>query len=145
MAALTVTATNVVQISITGIANASVVGVAGTSAVTAGMALYIEPTTGRLWPIEATGNSTKASVAGIALHGALPSQPLAYIKQGAVKLGTTIMAQGAVIVAGATAGQMNPASDLTSTWFLSIIGYAYSPSTLVIPAPSAINAGVSQT
>jgi hypothetical protein len=66
---------------------------------------------------------------GVALHAASAGQPITYQNTGSLTIGGTVVA-GTIYVAGATAGAINPASDLTTGWRTSIIGVATSASVI---------------
>lgn len=99
--------------------------------ITAGMDIVIKASDGLGYPAQATA-TTMASAGGVALNPALPSQPFNYCDSGPVNFGTTVLSTGQHYILGATAGQIHPAADLTSGWFSSRLGWAYSASVLVV-------------
>lgn len=105
-------------------------GIAGAT-ITAGMDVVIKASDGLVYPAQATA-TTMASNAGVALNAALPSQPVNYCDSGPVNFGTTVLSVGQTYVLGSTAGQIHPAADLTSGWFSSRLGWAYSATVLVV-------------
>lgn len=132
MAALVITTANVMPTSVTGIANVTVVGTAGT-AIVAGKAVYVD-VSNKVQLADANVSSTQANAVGIALVNAQASQPVLYQKAGAIAVGTTVASTGVLYVVGAASpGDINPAADMTSTWFLALLAYAYSDTVLIIP------------
>ena len=123
MSALTITAASVAQGSN---ANTST-GIAAV-AITAGQVLYLN-SSNQLALADADLSSAAAAVVGVALHGAASGQPITYQAGGDITIGATVTA-GAIYVLGATAGAINPASDLTTNWRTSIIGVAISASVI---------------
>jgi len=137
MAALTIATANVMPTSVTGIANVTVVGTAGT-AIVAGKAVYVDASN-KVQLADANVSSTQAAAVGIALVNAQASQPVIYQKAGAVALGTTVLSTGVWYGVGATSpGDINPAADLTSSWFSTFLGYAYSNTVLIIPTQGPV-------
>lgn len=132
MSALVITTANVMPTSVTGFANVTVVGTAGTIIV-AGKAVYVDASN-KVQLCDANVSSTQAAAAGIALVNAQASQPVIYQKAGAVAVGTTVASTGVLYVVGAASpGDINPAADMTSTWFATFLAYAYSDTILIIP------------
>lgn len=128
MAAITITAANVVP---SGTSYGTETGTAGAT-ITAGQALYKDTgDSNKLKLADANSSSLTATVAGIALHAASSGQPITYQNSGSITIGGTVVA-GTIYVAGATAGEINPSSDLTTGWRTSIIGVATSASVIAI-------------
>lgn len=118
MAEITVTAATVAFVSGT-----QVVGTAGET-ITAGMSVYLKAADSRLWKAQADGTAAEAAAVGVALHGSLAGQPLAYAANGSVlNIGGTTAA-GVFYYVGATAGGIGLAGDLASTNKVCQIGYA---------------------
>jgi len=136
MAALVITTGQVMPTSVTGIANVTVVGTAGT-VILAGKAVYVDASN-KVQLADANVSSTEAAGVGIALVNAQPSQPVIYQKAGAIAVGTTVASTGVPYVVGASPGDINPAADLTSSWFLTILAYAYSNTVLIIPTQGPV-------
>lgn len=131
MAALVITTGQVMPTSVTGIANVTVIGTAGT-VLLAGKAVRVDASN-KVQLADANVSSTEAQAVGIALVNAQPSQPVVYQKAGAIAVGTTVASTGVLYVVGAGAGDINPAADMTSTWFATFLAYAYSDTVLIIP------------
>jgi hypothetical protein len=126
MAAITITAANVAP---SGTSYNTETGTAGAS-ITAGQPLYKDTgDANKLKLADANASSLTATVAGIALHAAASGQPITYQNSGSISIGATVVA-GTIYVAGATAGEINPASDLTTGWRTSILGVATSSSVI---------------
>lgn len=118
MADLTITAASVLLTSGT-----KATGTAGES-ITAGQAVYLKASDSKLWKAQADGTAAEAIAVGIALHAAGAGQPLSYAEPGAViNIGATT-SKATVYVVSATAGGVAPIADLTSTQYLSHLGYA---------------------
>lgn len=128
MAAITITPASVVP---SGTSYSTESGTAGAT-ITAGQVLYKDTSdSNKLKLADCNASSLAATVAGIALHGASSGQPVTYQNSGSLTIGGTVVA-GTIYVAGATAGEINPASDLTTGWRTSIIGVATSASVIAI-------------
>lgn len=118
MAEITVTAATVALSS-----GGQIVGTAGET-ITAGQALYLKAADSRLWKAQADGTAAEAAAVGIALHGSLAGQPLAYAPHGAlINIGGTTAA-GVFYYVGTTAGGVGLAGDLASTNKVCQLGYA---------------------
>src|SRR5262249_912833 len=126
MAALTITAANVVKIAGSQVA----VGIAGAT-ITAGQAVFADASTGNAIKLADADLSVAAAAAvGIALNGAASGQPVSYITGGGLTIGAGTV--GTVYVVGATAGAINPAADLTTGWNTTILGVCTSSNTLTV-------------
>jgi predicted transcriptional regulator len=118
MAEITVTAASVALSSGT-----QVVGIAGET-ITAGQSVYLKASDNRLYKAQADGTAAEADAVGIALHGSLAGQPLAYAGNGSViNIGGTTAA-GVFYYVGPTAGGVGLAGDLASTNRVTQLGYA---------------------
>lgn len=117
MADLVVTATSVVNVSAS-----LLTGTAGET-ITAGQALYVKATDGRLWKAQADGTTEEATVAGVALNGASVGQPVQYASGGDITIGATT-AKTTTYVLSAAAGGICPQADLVSTNKIVRIGHA---------------------
>lgn len=119
MAAITVTATSVLPY-----AGASAEWGTFGETVTAGMAVYQSSTDDKYYKLDAN-DSTKIPAAGkfwgIALTGGAAGQPAKVQTGGDINPGGTVVV-GTVYVAGATAGDIAPVSDLTTGWYTNVIG-----------------------
>lgn len=130
MAALTITAANVLKVTGTPLRGTAL----GT--ITAGMALYWDQTQGaygpNLGPSDANGTANLRTTVGVSLHAALTGQPILYMGTDGDVIGFgAILTQNLCYIAGATtAGDINPIADLTSGWYLSTVGFAASTSNL---------------
>lgn len=109
MADITVTAANVAPN--TGTVAPSVItrGTAGAT-VTAGQSIYLDSATNTLKLADADASTATASAVGIALHGSLTGQPLAYVTGGFFTPGATLT-KGQVYCVSTTAGGIAPISD----------------------------------
>lgn len=126
MAAISITAANVVP---SGSSYNTETGVAGAS-ITAGQPVYKDASdANKIKLADCDASSAAAAVVGVALHAASTGQPITYQNTGSITIGGTVVA-GTIYVAGATAGAINPASDLTTNWRTSIIGVATSASVI---------------
>lgn len=120
MAALTITATQVLPGTVDAGADFETGTAVGT--ITAGQLLY-KNASNQLDLCDANLSALGATIAGIALHGATAGQPIRYQITGDVTLGAgAAPAVGTIYVAGATAGAINPAADLTTGWYTSVFG-----------------------
>lgn len=125
MADITITAANVVAGS-----NAVIgYGTAGAT-ITAGQTLYADSSdSDSLKLADADDTAAKATVVGIALHGASDGQPLQYIKTGTITIGGTV-AVGTVYVQSGTAGGIAPVADLASGDYTTTLGIGKTASTI---------------
>jgi len=138
MADITVTAANVVAPS--GQENIRV-GTAGAT-ITPGQALYIDLTdSNKIKLADADASTAAAVVAGVAVTGAVDTEPVVYAVAGDYDTGATVV-KGGVYCASATAGGIAPESDLASTWNTSIIGVASSTTNITI---AINNSGITTT
>lgn len=127
MTALSVTSASVVASS-----NATRdVGTAGAT-ITAGQALYLDPTTNK-WNLADTNSATAAArvPTAIALNGAALNQPISFMKGGDVTIGATLTA-GVAYYLGGTAGSIVPVGDLTTGDYPCLIGIAKSTTLLAV-------------
>jgi hypothetical protein len=119
MADLVITPANVVA----G-ANAVVKHGKAGAAVTAGQVIYRDPATKKLLLADADSVTAAARVpAGIALHAAALDQPLAFIEEGDINLGATLVV-GATYYLSGTAGGIAPAADVSTGEFVTVLGVA---------------------
>lgn len=124
MADLTITVASVLKVS-----GNNGNGVAGAT-ITAGQPLY-KNADGKYYPADCVTSQATAVVVGIALHGSLAGQPIAFLKNGGV------LAIGATIVAGtqyvlSETGKIAPAADLASLDKISYVGVALTAANLQI-------------
>lgn len=120
MADLTITATNVLNISAPISA-----GLAG-EAITAGQAVYLKAADGKLWKARsaAAGTTEEGNPVGIALNGGSAGQTIAYAANGGdINIGATTV-KTTTYVLSATAGGIAPQADLVSTDKIVRIGHA---------------------
>jgi hypothetical protein len=101
-------------------------GIAG-STITAGQPLYVDAV-GKLKPAQAV-DATQANVVGIALNNAAPDQPVDYVVQGDVILGSVLTPATAYVLGGGV-GAISPSADLTGTRVGTILGMATANTTL---------------
>ena len=125
MADITITAASVVP----GGSATTIDGHAGAT-ITAGQAVYRDPTTGRFLLADCDSATAAArSPIGIALNGAASGQPLEVLTRGAVTIGASITA-GVAYYLSPTAGGICPVADLSSGDYPTIIGIAKSTTVL---------------
>ena len=128
MADVAITVANVVK----GAGAQVTVGVAGVT-ITAGQSIYSDSTAAGVMKLTHAITSAATAVAtGIALHGALANQPVAYITSGPFTCGGTLVAGKPYYVSGAVAGNICPVADLTTTWQPCSLGYASSTTVLQV-------------
>lgn len=120
MAALTITAANVLAGS-----NATVRNGSAGATITAGQAVYLDSATSTYKLADCNGAAALRSPVGIALNGASAGQPLAVALAGDVTIGATVTAGVAYYLSG-TAGGICPVGDLISGDYPVIIGIATS-------------------
>lgn len=124
---VSITAANVVK----GSTAIVVSGVAGAT-ITAGQTIYSDTANGGVMKLaDADNTSTTAATTGIALHGALNGQPIAYVTGGAITIGGTLTA-GKFYAQSNTAGAICLLSDSTTGWWPCVIGYASSTTVLQV-------------
>ncbi len=118
MAALTVTDTSVTFTS--GQAIQAVIG----ETITAGQAVYIKASDGRVWKAQADGTAAEATAVGIALNGGAAGQYCNYAANGSViNIGATT-AKNVMYHVHTGAGGVGVAGDLTSGHYITRMGYA---------------------
>jgi hypothetical protein len=118
MADLTITAANVVAASGASIER----GVAGET-ITAGQAIYLKPSDGKLWKAQCDGTADEGLPVGIALNGGSVNQSITYQVDGQLNIGATT-AKTTAYVLSATLGGICPQADLVSTNKIVYLGYA---------------------
>lgn len=132
MAAITVTASGVSAI----VGNTVVDSGIANDTITAGMPVYKDVNnSNKLTRCDADLSSAAATAVGISLHAALAGQIVNYATGGDMNFGSGLTANTALIV-GATAGAINPIADLTTGWFLTLLGVAISTAVLRIAIKS---------
>ena len=101
-------------------------------AITAGKAVYLDPTT-KKWQLADSNSATAAAkrAGGIALNGAALNQPLDVCTAGLVTIGATLVA-GSPYYLSETPGGIEPGADLGSGENVCQIGLATSTSVLNI-------------
>lgn len=118
MAALTVTAASVTLAAGSSFA----VGTFG-EAITAGQAVYLKASDNRLWLAQADGTAAEAAAVGIALNGGAAGQPAIYAVNGStINIGATTAKVHYFV--HSTAGGVGLAADVTSTMYITRLGYA---------------------
>jgi hypothetical protein len=107
-------------------------GIAGV-AVTAGQAVYFDEMTNTLKLADANAAQDTAEVKGVSLHLASIGQPLRVITKGTLTIGAgAAPVLSTIYIASATAGGIEPAADLASADYTSIIGVGGATNTLKI-------------
>lgn len=142
MAAISITAANVSPVAGSDGLKIDRSRLAGAT-ITAGKALYLDPATDtwRLADCDAASAEVRA-VQGIALNGASAGQPLGVQLGGDINIGATVTVN-TVYILGATAGDIAPLSDLTTGWYLGVIGVAITTGRLRLSAgPNMLKSGV---
>lgn len=127
MADVTITAASVAKGTGATIAR----GRAGAS-VTAGQALYEDATDGEMKLADSDASAATAAVKGLALHASGDGQPLEWIEEGPVTLGTSPLTAGEPYFLSATAGGICPYADLDTGMRVVHVGYAISASVLYV-------------
>jgi predicted transcriptional regulator len=117
MADLTVTATSVVNVSAP-----TASGLAGET-ITAGQAVYLKSTDGKLWKAQCDGTAEEGTPIGIALNGASVGQPVTYAANGSIVIGATTV-KTTTYMLSATPGGVAPQADLISTNKIVRLGHA---------------------
>lgn len=119
MAAITVTATSVTKTS--GNATQGTIG----ETITTGQCVYLKSSDSRWWKAQCDGTAEEAGSGGlgIALNGGAAGQPLDVQTSGVIAIGGTV-AVGQLYCVGATAGEIVPYGDLSSTNYVSELGIA---------------------
>lgn len=99
-------------------------GTAGAT-ITAGQVLYKDASASNALKLaQADGTAAEVDAVGIALHGALSGQPVAYAKdESIINIGGTT-SKATTYCVSATAGGVAPQADLVSTNRITTIGYA---------------------
>jgi len=99
-------------------------------ALTAGQTVYRDAATGKFGLCDSDhATAANRECYGIALNTAGINQPVSIIRQGLVTLGGTVVV-ATVYVAGATAGAINPTTDLAAGWYTAVVGVGYSATQL---------------
>ncbi len=128
MADIAITAANVVK----GAGATVVEGIAGAT-ITAGQVIYSDTANGGVMKLaNAITSALTAAASGIALHGALTGQPIAYLSAGPLTCGGTLVAGKPYYVSGTASGNLCPVADLTTTWIPCSLGYASSTTVLQV-------------
>lgn len=136
MAAISITPANV-KMSARG---RFITGFAG-EAVTAGQLVYRDNADKGSLKLADADEPTKRAVVGIAANNASKDQPLTVVtKDGALAIGGTV-ATGAVLVLGATAGSIAPASDLTEGWEAVILAVGVGDDKVSFDATNPLRSG----
>ena len=118
MADLTITATSVVP----GTGASIIAGILGET-VTAGQALYLKATDGRLWKSQSDGTVAEATCVGVALNGGGAGQTVGYVANGTMTIGATTVKTTTYVVS-ALAGGICPQADLVGTNNICVVGWA---------------------
>lgn len=126
MADLSITAANVAAVSGASIDRSKNAG----ASVTAGQLVYLEAATST-WKLADCNSATveARTPTGIALHAAASGQPLAVLTAGPITIGATLTAGVAYYCSG-TAGGIAPVADVTTGWYVTIVGIATSTTVL---------------
>jgi hypothetical protein len=117
MADLSVTAASVVNVTAL-----SAHGTAGET-ITAGQAVYLKSSDGKLWKAQCDGTAEEGAPIGVALSGGAVGQPITYATKGAMTIGATTV-KTTTYVLSAAAGGICPQADLVSTNRIVRVGHA---------------------
>lgn len=113
-------------------------GTAG-AAITAGQLVYLDAATNTWKLTDANASDTAADVDGIAVNSAASGAPVTIVtRDDDLTLGGTT-AKGTIYIASATAGGIAPATDLVSTWYLSVVAIGKSTTKVVFDADGLRN------
>lgn len=127
MTDISITAANVVA----GTGAKKSQGIAGET-ITAGQAIYKDPTSGKYMKADSNSGAAEARVPdGIALHGASNNQPIALQTSGPITIGATLT-PGVAYYLSDTPGGICPVADVGSGEYVCLIGLAKSASVLSI-------------
>ena len=129
MAALSITAANV---GVKGACQLEVVQVG--EAVTQGQPLYQLASDQKYYKADANASAASAAAKGVAMTAASTDGYVILARSGSIILGATLVV-GETYFVGATAGEINPAADVTTGWYPRLLGQAISASELTL-APS---------
>lgn len=111
-------------------------GTAGAT-ITAGQVVYKDTSDGdKIKLADANLNVNAARAIGIALHGALAGQPIAYQAGGEITIGGTLVVGGIYVLSG-TAGGIAPAADNVTGFFTCVLGVAKTAAILKLGLVSA--------
>lgn len=124
MADLSITAANV---GVAGTAVTTIVQVGET--VTAGQPGYRKAIDGLYYKADANASSATAEALGVFLSGASTSGYALFCTAGSYLAGATLTV-GETYVVSATAGGIAPLADVTTGWYVTILGVASSATTL---------------
>lgn len=120
MAAITVTASGVSAI----VGNTIVDSGISNDTITAGQALYKDgANSNKLTRASSTSSLATSQAVGVSLHAALAGQIVNFATGGDMNFGSGLTANTALIV-GTAAGAIAPIADLTTGWFLTLLGLA---------------------
>lgn len=114
-------------------------GTAG-STISAGQAIYLDPSDGLLRPAQATNATHADNVVGIALHGAYTDQPVAYATAGDVTFNSAFTVGAVYVLSGANAGGIAPSADLdasSNTNYATVLGVTPAATTLRLSIKAA--------
>ncbi len=118
MADLVVTATSVVNTAAANVAS----GVAGET-ITAGQAVYVKASDGKVYKAKCSGTAAEADAKGVALNGGAINQAITYATDGEINIGATTV-KTTTYMLSATYGGVAPQADLVSTNSVVRLGYA---------------------
>lgn len=126
VAELSITATSVLK----GSGADVTIGTIGET-ITAGQAVYLKAADSRYWKAQADGTAAEAAAVGIALNGGAAGQTVQVLTRGLITIGATVAA-GVFYFVGPTAGGIGLSSDITSTHYVTKLGYATTTGILTI-------------
>jgi len=126
MADLSITAANV------GVTSGAVIELVQVGeSVTQGQPAYKKALDGLYYKADANASSATAAALGVFLTPASTSGYALIVKSGSYLAGATLTV-GETYVVSATAGGIAPLSDVTTGWYVTILGVASSASTLAL-------------
>lgn len=101
--------------------------ITGTSgeAISAGMPVYLKAADARYYKTTPAVSAATATVAGLCVNTVSGAgQSITVVISGSVNLGATLTVGGVYVAGGTLAGDIDPVADLTSGWYVSILGVA---------------------
>lgn len=101
-------------------------------AIDAGELIYKKASDSKAYLAQIDGTEEEADAIGIAVVSAGTGQPVVYQTSGPLAMGSVFTAAGAVVMASRTAGKLAPIADLSTSDFLTLVGWSTSATTLNI-------------
>jgi hypothetical protein len=118
--------------------------------LTAGQLVYLDTADtdtngiGKAKLSDANGAAALRVVDGIAISGASAGQPVAYCTYDpALVIAASGLTANQILLSSATAGGIAPSADLTTGWYLTVIGVVKSGTTIFFRAPGHVSGAAS--